>query len=58
MKVERSIIGRTRGHRAQGASQVDGYTLYPGNDFMVTVWTYGATLVEVMVPERRLGTRT
>lgn len=32
--------------------QVDSYTLSSGGGVSVTVWTYGATLVEVSVPDR------
>jgi aldose 1-epimerase len=52
MKVLRTVIGSTRGHRAQAATGVYGYTLDTENSFTVKVWTYGATLAEVLVPDR------
>jgi aldose 1-epimerase len=53
MRIHRELFGVTAGHPAQAPSDVWGYTLDVGPDLCVTVWTYGATLVEVRVPDRR-----
>lgn len=45
-------MGWTRGHPAQGPTEVHEYALDAGDGFAVTLWTYGATLVEVLVPDR------
>ncbi|RFU86638.1 galactose mutarotase [Streptomyces triticagri] len=52
MKILRSSVGRTAGHIGQGSTNVDSYTLDTGQGLSVTVWTYGASLVEVRVPDR------
>ncbi|TYB69117.1 galactose mutarotase [Nonomuraea sp. PA05] len=46
MRIVRTPVGRTNG------ADVHAYTLDAGNGFAATVWTYGATLVEVLVPDR------
>ncbi|WDV33060.1 hypothetical protein OIM90_22395 [Streptomyces sp. AD16] len=45
-------MGTTAGHARQGPADVDAYTLDRGSGLAITVWTYGATLVEVNVPDR------
>jgi aldose 1-epimerase len=52
MKIDRTRVGLTTGHDAQGPAPVDAYVLDTGGWPKVTVWTYGATLVEVIVPDR------
>ncbi len=52
MEIRREAVGVTRGHEAQGPTAVTAYTLDAGPRLSVTVWTYGATLVEVVVPDR------
>ncbi|WP_320064512.1 aldose epimerase family protein [Micromonospora sp. RTGN7] len=52
MDVHQELVGHT-GEDATGASSpVESYTLSTGDGPAVTVWTYGATLVEVLVPDR------
>ncbi|WP_263166114.1 aldose epimerase family protein [Streptomyces sp. SCSIO ZS0520] len=51
MRIQRQPVGRT--NTSQGSDlPVDAYTLDNGDDLAVTVWTYGATLVEVRTPGR------
>ncbi|MDG4829598.1 galactose mutarotase [Solwaraspora sp. WMMD1047] len=52
MRLRRETIGRTAGSRWQPATAVEAYTLATDDGFGITVWTYGATLVEVLVPDR------
>lgn len=52
MKITRDAVGTTRGHAGQGPTPVDAYTLDAGPALSVTVWTYGATLVQALVPGR------
>lgn len=40
-------VGRTRGHAGQGPEGVTAYTFGSEEKLVVTVWTYGASLVEV-----------
>lgn len=56
MRLDSTRVGVAVGHSSQGATPVDAYHLSGGN-LAVTVWTYGATLVEVRVPDGR-GHRT
>ncbi|GAA1094026.1 aldose epimerase family protein [Streptomyces javensis] len=50
--IQRERVGTTAGHRGQGPTDVDAYTLDTGEGLAVVVWTYGAQLVEVLVPDR------
>jgi aldose 1-epimerase len=52
MNISREVVGRTRGHSRQEPRTVDSYTLDNQRGLAVTVWTYGATVVEVRVPDR------
>lgn len=52
MRITRKHVGTTAGHRAQPATAVTAFGLDNGGGLAVTVWTYGATLVEVLVPGR------
>jgi aldose 1-epimerase len=52
MEIRREVIGTTAGHAAQPATEVSAYTLDTQAGLAVTVWTYGATLVEVHIPDR------
>lgn len=52
MTIRRTRIGVTAGHAGQPPTPVDAYTLDTGA-LAITVWTYGATLVEGVVPDRR-----
>ncbi|MGC4807635.1 aldose epimerase family protein [Micromonospora sp. DT233] len=53
MDVRRELVGRTGPEAADADRPVESYTLVTGDGPAVTVWTYGATLVEVLVPDRR-----
>jgi aldose 1-epimerase len=53
MNIHCEKIGVTTGHTAQGATPVDAYTLDTRRGLAITVWTYGATLVEVLVPDSK-----
>lgn len=44
-------IGATRGHAGQGPTEVTAYRLVAGA-LVASVWSYGATLVELLVPDR------
>jgi aldose 1-epimerase len=57
IRIQRENVGQTAGHASQAAMAVDGYTVDSEAGLAVTVWTYGATLVEVLVPDRT-GRRT
>ncbi|MEU1786815.1 aldose epimerase family protein [Streptomyces sparsogenes] len=50
--IRRETVGTTAGHAGQGPTRVDAYTLDTGEGLAITVWTYGAGLVEVLVPDR------
>jgi aldose 1-epimerase len=52
MDIHRETIGTTAGHAEQAPTTVDAYTLDTGKGLAITVWTYGATLIEVLVPDR------
>jgi aldose 1-epimerase len=52
VQVTRTVVGASSGHRGQAPRDVHGYTLDTGNSFKVTVWTYGAALIEVLTPDR------
>ncbi|MFJ4963930.1 aldose epimerase family protein [Streptomyces sp. NPDC088729] len=52
MDIRRSHVGTTEGHPGQGPRPVDAYTLGGEDGLAVTVWTYGAALVEVLAPDR------
>ena len=52
MDIRRRNVGITAGHAKQGPTQVDEYVIDNGSGLSVTAWTYGATLVEVAVPDR------
>jgi aldose 1-epimerase len=52
MEIHHQLVGSTAGHSAQAPTPVESYTLDTGAGLTVTVWTYGATLVEVLVPGR------
>ncbi|MCD0451626.1 galactose mutarotase [Actinocorallia sp. API 0066] len=45
-------VGESAGHAGQKPREVEGYELDNGSGLSVLVWTYGATLVEVRVPDR------
>lgn len=50
--VRKVRVGVTAGHAGQGPKPVDAYRLDAGDGLAIEVWTYGATLVEVLVPDR------
>lgn len=52
MDVLTERVGRTAGHEEQGRRDVLAYTLDGGNGLSVIVWTLGATLHAVRVPDR------
>jgi aldose 1-epimerase len=51
-RVVRRRIGTTKGHSGQGPTDVFALVLEAG-DLSAEVWSYGATLVAVQVPDRR-----
>ncbi len=53
MNIRRTRIGNTTGHAAEPPTPVDAYTLDTGAGLAITVWTYGATLIDVLVPDRK-----
>ena len=52
MDIRHERIGTTTGHTEQESTLVDAYTLDTGTGLVITVWTYGSTLIEVLVPDR------
>lgn len=52
MNIHREMIGTTTGHIQQAPTAVDAYTLDTGKGLAITVWTYGASLIKVLVPDR------
>jgi aldose 1-epimerase len=52
VNIHRETIGISSGHAEQGPTPVDAYTLDTGRGISIVVWTYGATLIEVLVPDR------
>jgi aldose 1-epimerase len=52
LNIRRTLVGTSRGHAHQAPSPVEAYTLDTGTGFAISVWTFGATLVEVWVPDR------
>jgi aldose 1-epimerase len=52
MNIRRTTIGVTRGHAGQPSKPVDEYRLESRSGLAVTVWTYGASLIEVVTPDR------
>ncbi|OYD89384.1 hypothetical protein CDG76_35155 [Nostoc sp. 'Peltigera membranacea cyanobiont' 210A] len=55
MQIEHHTIGTTIRHAAQAPRTVDAYTLSDGDGISVKVWTYGASLIEVRLPDGRGG---
>jgi aldose 1-epimerase len=51
MEIRRKTVGVTSGHSAQSSIAVDAYVLDTGRGLAITVWTYGASLIEVLVPD-------
>lgn len=52
MEIRREAIGVSAGHEAQEPAPVETFTLDTGTGLAVTVWTLGASLVEVLVADR------
>jgi aldose 1-epimerase len=52
MNMRGTTIGVTRGHALQPSMPVDEYRLESSSGLAVTVWTYGASLIEVLTPDR------
>jgi len=52
MEIRREIVGTAAAAAGQPSTEVSGYTLDTGAGLAVTVWTYGATLVQVRLPDR------
>jgi aldose 1-epimerase len=52
MPIQRTEVGTTHGHPAQPPTPVHAYTLSAGGGVTATVWTYGATLTQVLAPDR------
>jgi aldose 1-epimerase len=53
VNIRHAAVGVTRPNASQGPTQAEAWTLDTGDGLTVTVWTYGATLVEILVPDRR-----
>lgn len=51
MSVAGRLVGTTRGHARQGATEVQSYELVAGG-LRAEVWSYGATLVRLETPDR------
>jgi aldose 1-epimerase len=51
MGITRKLIGQSTGHASQRPLPVDSITLNH-SELEISVWTYGATLVEAFVPDR------
>ncbi|MGW2051686.1 aldose epimerase family protein [Streptomyces sp. NPDC001858] len=52
MNIRKETVGSTRGHSGQCPTAVDAYTLDTGAGLTVVIWTYGASTVEVLTPDR------
>jgi aldose 1-epimerase len=52
VNISSETVGRMPGTGGRPGRPVESYTLDNGSGLAVTVWTYGATLVEVLVPDR------
>ncbi|QFZ72338.1 galactose mutarotase [Streptomyces fagopyri] len=52
MNIRKETVGSTRGHAGQSPTPVDSYTLDTGEGLTVVVWTYGASTIEVLTPDR------
>lgn len=52
MRITSVTVGTTAGHEQQDPTAVEAYTLDTEAGLSVTVWTYGASLVAVLVPDR------
>jgi aldose 1-epimerase len=52
MGIVHATVSWSAGHPGQGPQQVDAFTLRNGA-LEATIWTYGATLVELRAPDRR-----
>lgn len=52
MNIRRRVLGTSRGHANQAPTPVESYTLDTGAGFAIEVWTLGATLVQVLLPDR------
>ncbi|MEU4772789.1 aldose epimerase family protein [Micromonospora sp. NPDC023644] len=52
MDLRRQSVGRTSAHAPDPRTEVHAYTVTNGQGHAITVWTYGATLVDVSVPDR------
>jgi aldose 1-epimerase len=51
MNIHREVVGSAPGPEGHGEHVVESYHLDNGRGLSITVWTYGATLVEVLVPD-------
>jgi aldose 1-epimerase len=51
MDISRDTVGALPGPDGRDGPEVESYTLDNGAGLSITVWTYGATLVEVRVPD-------
>jgi aldose 1-epimerase len=51
VRASRTAVGRTAGHAGQPPADVHAYTL-EGGGLGLSVWSYGASLVELRVPDR------
>ena len=57
MQVKTKIVGRTRGHEREGPRPVTEYRLCNETGLEVTVWDYGATVVDVVAASAGSGER-
>ncbi|MEV0230201.1 aldose epimerase family protein [Nonomuraea sp. NPDC050786] len=55
MRVSRQPAGTTSGHEGQPPTPVDAYKLDTEAGLSITVWTYGATLVDVRLTTESTG---
>ncbi|MFI5821298.1 aldose epimerase family protein [Streptomyces rishiriensis] len=51
-RIERTTVGIAPARAGRPAAEVESYALDTGKGPAITVWSYGATLVEVRVPDR------
>jgi len=52
LRIERSVIGMTSPQGVDPGAEIEAWRLEAGPGIAVEIWTYGATLVDVSVPDR------
>lgn len=53
MQITSKVIGVTQGHEGQPPTVVHSYQMTAASGAAATIWTYGAMLVELLVPDHR-----